>query len=1056
MVSLVAVTATLDRVYSSSRPGVNHYNICELILGIRGASMVAPPDGIQGFNDAWDALSTIISSARNALTDVLIPVVQVTADDPALAQFDVIAAEAKRLNLGFGSVVSLDDLPCPPAAVGIYLSGVLKRWDGYRPNWRSLTQDLGTLYTVTTKLAGEAVPHAERVHACTNAVLELAVLWFAEQPDAEQMRAAAQSFAVLSRVLGDEGEPELAVPIAQSCRNILRLSGDEEAVAVFQPHVFRLVRATGWQDTLAEELALHADTSARLALTRPNRMREAFDACEAAIRHLLATGQRPEYSMSLMHELVSQLPDLQPLWSLVELLKPAEERQAKHAALLASIGPVLNPIRCESYAEWVSEGFMMSGAFCMAVENRRLELDRPPDRLAALVDWADWTFTHPNLLRAVPNGSSFLKEADRDELLLVLNHEVTHVLSLAGIVGTATFALRLAAYEVELELLAATTAATPLGALTADPPDAQLRALIRDRMATQLDDRRSARTLALVERQLEIVRKWQILEACWTPWFEGVAVFGEVSTDPGTDRLRIVPSIEVALDLWDEAILKADEPMPSEEVIQERLAQRWTRAEQLYADARQKQGTPRLRTYLGRYPSKYLAGYLAVRGVVAVWRATVDRPLSGAEVFAILLHATRYADADKAVPPLDLPLDEFEKAAIAWHTDWVGSLARFSREDLETTLGHAAPDNSLQWENGRLVIGRRSDAETQTQIEDRLRRWHRTAYRSLFGPATRPARVGPASDECYDLLRNVADAYAASEREPRFADPAISAALLNGLLALPLGQADCPFWVLRDRWVDVLIRARERDPETDRPSYNRLAIPLGDEPFAHLLREARRTGDHRMRVTRVAVLAGEDGHSSRQVLVFQLGEWLHCRNCGKYIEAGDVPPEVVEVVRTRLAANPAVTHFRWLTGKASPCAERAARYAANAGWGATAGKPDLSPWAGYVGRLAADSGSKAVVGQTVARASAALFAVTFGPTEGERVAAALGSLHEDDSPAFGRVVEALEQTACAPSPESPALSAAVTTCREIGIPLFDKSARGWDVARPPAGEEGSR
>ena len=51
--------------------------------------------------------------------------------------------------------------------------------------------------------------------------------------------------------------------------------------------------------------------------------------------------------------------------------------------------------------------------------------------------------------------------------------------------------------------------------------------------------------------------------------------------------------------------------------------------ERLYTDLLATSARPRLRHYLGSRWSKYGPGYLAVRGVLATWRRTLGRPISG-------------------------------------------------------------------------------------------------------------------------------------------------------------------------------------------------------------------------------------------------------------------------------------------------------------------------------------------------------------------------------------------------------------------------------------------
>ena len=78
----------------------------------------------------------------------------------------------------------------------------------------------------------------------------------------------------------------------------------------------------------------------------------------------------------------------------------------------------------------------------------------PPDHDAvAVADLNNWSIDHRAFRRAIPAGSSLLREASRSDILLTLSHEVIHIRSAQGWLGAYLLALRIAAIECEFRLL---------------------------------------------------------------------------------------------------------------------------------------------------------------------------------------------------------------------------------------------------------------------------------------------------------------------------------------------------------------------------------------------------------------------------------------------------------------------------------------------------------------------------------------------------------------------------------------------------------------------------
>src|SRR5581483_7526038 len=189
----------------------------------------------------------------------------------------------------------------------------------------------------------------------------------------------------------------------------------------------------------------------------------------------------------------------------------------------------------------------------------------------------------------------------------------------------------------------------------------------------------------------------------------------------------------------------------------------------LYAEAIASRSAHRLRTYLVRNPRKYLAGYLAVRSLVAAWRSTLGEPLSGNQAFRILLHMTRFSDFE-AIPDLGLPLKEFQQAAITKHLEWVQTMTAASAEDLRKILGpyeSGSKDKlAFRWVKGKLEEAAH-DAATDERGRHKLEALLEQCLSSLVGTRAPLDRVKGASQTCYAVLAAAAKSLTPKHRQPQ-------------------------------------------------------------------------------------------------------------------------------------------------------------------------------------------------------------------------------------------------------------------------------------------------
>jgi hypothetical protein len=279
-------------------------------------------------------------------------------------------------------------------------------------------------------------------------------------------------------------------------------------------------------------------------------------------------------------------------------------------------------------------------------ENERLRLIRTIEQTQVTTDAIEWSFNINDFAKAVPHANSFLKDRDFPRQLAVLTHEITHVLSFLGDVGAALLALRVAGLEISLDLWKGS-----------NPHRTNFLEIFKDSHGVAPLVPGDAAWLLPAERQLEIRRKSQILLNVWTPWLEGLAVYGELGADPEIDPTTINPVTECVLNLVD---FFRDQRNPRSS-IEDEIRSYLAAFEKRCSEALKENGPRRLEDYSRKEQEPYFHGYVAVRAIAARWRATTGRNLSSAQCFKLLLHATRYG-VRRFIPDLGLYSTDFALA----------------------------------------------------------------------------------------------------------------------------------------------------------------------------------------------------------------------------------------------------------------------------------------------------------------------------------------------------------------------------------------------------------
>jgi len=743
----------------------------------------------------------------------------------------------------------------------------------------------------------------------------------------------------LSEVLLDNGYADLAKSVANGAARLL------ERVDSLGVRALRLAARAAFAAGQPEDAALKLGVLAvHPAVDRLDR----FDALETCLRWIALDAR----GKAIVGFIASQMQkDTQA--ATLELYLKGLVRQIDPARVGYGDAERIRPIFVQGGIDDFVEALKSVFGELTAIERSRLELMPPiPDR-ALSTEWSTFSFRHRAFERSVPIGDALRRTTRGEEIALLVHHETTHVYSMMGAVGWALLAIRAAVLECEIYLGAGERLARrdrdPLG-LEAAPPVESLTPLSNHGPATLLD----------VERQLDLIRKSQIIIDIWRPWFEGVAVLSELCDD-STGENVFSPSMSVLYNLFDLGAFSDSVPTP--DTAEALVAAHMEAADAYYLAAAEGIGRYRLRYYLNDVGNRmhYLPGYLAVRRVVAAWRAAVDQAgggsLSGAAITRLLLHVTRFA-SEKTVPEPDLPIEAFERAGRTLFADWMRSLTRISAADLiRAGTAYQRFDGSfeaIRWVDGRLVEApdRAGGMETAT-----FNRIATAAAGSMVATNNDPARVADADPECLSAIRSAA-ARAFELSKDRSWQGKVWTQVMHPYSILEIAETECPFWLLADQAsLVIVLRTHESDVRTGRSAYRWLSVGIDRAQWDRLADSVRRHGSGRMRVRRVADLsdgeAGDEAGAGRQYLVLDYADWRMIFSMGLRFSADFASAQVEGDIAARLA--PGILSQldqRELAAGRGP-AERARKWIDGAPNWQTGGVA-LAPWALHVRRLADD------------------------------------------------------------------------------------------------------
>jgi len=756
----------------------------------------------------------------------------------------------------------------------------------------------------------------------------------------------------------------------------------------------------------------------------------AFDALERSLRWLPESAEVRDQALSLIRPWLEEDDAYTELRGFFALSMSRQDDRSLLAEI-ANLSHFSRMIVNLDEAAWF-KSIEYVGSLFIGVENKRLALEPLPFSHAAQADWSTWSFRHEAYRRSIPDGTSLLREGNLHELLLELNHELIHILSMQSDIGRAIVAIRAVLLYRELVLW---TFKYPEGNISEE-------VLFSQGVASLPEG--DVLALAQAEQALELSRKMQILQNCWAPWFEGLAVFSEHAADPTQDTVY-VPTTLVLANL-------VDIQGSSVEIVSEHFK----KMEGIYSEALRRVDYHRLRTYLcsGDYHRFYLSGYLAVRSVVSAWRSTLGRQLSGSEATRVLLHLTRFGTAD-AIPELNIPLNKFREEVIDCQRKWLSWVATIPREDLEAVLQSYTNEQPLEtfpsWRNDHLIWI--SPSESFQKGEDKVDQLITQALSSLQGANAEVGRVGEAPPICKNIMTGTANALEQYKKSS-----SLPMKLLNLLgfawHILPIGRVDAPFWLNPEtRTVLVLIRTTEQSNDTGAPGHNGLIFSLEEKEFHALQQRVLLHGHPRLSVWRFVDLVPEEappeyggikrGHGRNYIaLVYE--DWLYVQSRGLLIGSLTVPEQLLADIKKRVFPESIFTMEANLIAEGTAGAHRTQEWISNSPkWEVAGNALPLDPWAQYVAGLADEVLTPASRTEHAEASRMMLrFAIGERPEVDILLQSGLGALFGENLALLRKVLKTLHKSGQMP-------------VQETGIPgeaswnlLFAETPNGLDVKTP--------
>lgn len=631
---------------------------------------------------------------------------------------------------------------------------------------------------------------------------------------------------------------------------------------------------------------------------------DTFRACEVAVERLRALkgGERETLGAPFINALLQR----RFTWALLAYFAHDSAAIPRREELLAIIGAEPWPLRVRQLteADYLSGLRRLVDLFRLEfeIDNHRYNLELAATTPSITVEWTNWRFEHNAYRRAVPHSKSLLREKDFSSIVLDLVHEVTHVLSLIGGLGMAACMHRVAAFYAAFRVWEWTGTIIPVDGLLATHGLPHLRPGY-------------AKELPAVMAVLAPLENARTLQDIWTPWFEGVAVFAESASDPAGDDTTINDVLLLVRNLTD-FYPKGE----SSAQIQAEFNAFQAEIERRISKVIQENSSDRLRMFFAAQDSTYMAGYLIVRAIVAQWRITSGKPLSGAKCLQILLHATRYLTTS-ILPDLSLPAARLKDAALASWLRFIDILIKLPSEDIDAFNMHGDASTSgrpAHWIDGRLKQMEESPEAEKTYADEMTRIFDR--MRGEVADLAERSLASYTQGDSWTAIGQAAETYlefASGRKNTRSPQGArLINSIMNRMSILPIGAADARFClnIVTDSdsaRIDVALRTTEKHVDSGEPSMDFASWTLPRTAAELIAKNYSLTGEPTLRVSRVVDVGafGESGNDFRfaQMYWLQYGDWTSIEALNPYAKAllDSIPNRqaITEQISARLRPN---------------------------------------------------------------------------------------------------------------------------------------------------------
>lgn len=987
--------------------------------------------------DDGDAMHNyLVYDALHSLLKAITSVVQATEQD--LKKYDEWAAEATHQGIAPLMVIFNKDINIDTAMASFFGGAFLYNFPDYWSKNFDSKPYFDYLYLVWNDRT-----HEDSI-LLTNILEATELLYnFAVQEDMSDQTLIRVGNALHTVAIGLEQTNKFTQALANLHTSVSFMQAGDLPGAIDRcKNVIELARKAG-QHNLASNLFIYANLCNRVALEDPTREIDAFDATEQLLRYMLAQQQHNNIQpdddlLAKVKQYLASNIHFKPLYPLFAGLSNVELPPD-----MTDFSAVYKAIWDKTFVDWATQIFESANYLMVQIANKRFELLPKSNNIE--VFWNNWTINYGRMLQAIPHNESLPREECVNEILMDLKHELTHVYTLFGSVGTVLNMMRWLIVELEIQLF---VNHYELSQVTEDA-QIQWKNIMQSKEPVQLM-RPDALGLAYAERSVAIEAKIRCIEQVWLPWYEGIAVFGETVDNPELD-----PEFES----FPTTVLKNMVDLNAGKIAEEEgksllevFDRHKKRMEAMYAKALNTEGVHRLHAYLTVYHKHYLPGYLVVRSVLSKWRNTSKRPIRGDEAFRLLLHITRFSGFE-VLPDLGLPIDKFREQVVTKHLEWVSTVGNLDEKELIAFFDLDAKPNQpySYWSKGKLVITERDDPAEKDEAA--LLQKARDCMSSLTG-ADRPVDgFEKADDTLKEIIKDIAEITVERANDKGMINKGSAAAMLTRYTILPIAQATCPFWLISDgNQLACKLRTKAMDKEHGTPSYNLVSFQIKPDDFEWLKKRIIETGVQYLTVTRAVLLGGFTDRTlaNRHFLVYQYEDWMHVESMGMFW-LSDVNETVQAAMETRFRSNVVFDYREAINGKNNPCSIRTKQWIENNDWQNVDldGKViNLQPWADHVQNLSDEVLNKKD-NSLVDEISFGLLKMIF---KNEACAVSvlnggLGFLNNHDPLLMEELISLLFRSALSPVPATPSIRKMDATVRQIFGPFIEQTNDNFDFIK---------